>query len=153
MAERFNLTAQIQLQAPTNVTQVANQIKKQLSGVGAVDVQVKADTRALRGANDQLNNFNRAAKNSNKSVSELNRTIAESARRFSVITVATGTLLGLVNAFKNSVKGAIEFEREVVKIQQVTGKTASQLKGLTDEVTRLSTGLGASSADLLTNRS
>ena len=149
MAERFNLTAQIQLQAPTNVNQVANQIKKQLSNVGKVDVQVQADTRALRSANDQLNKFNRSARDSTKSVSELNRTIAESARRFSVITVATGTLLGLVNAFKNSVKGAIEFEREIVKIQQVTGKTANQLKGLTDEVTKLSTSLGASSADLL----
>ena len=149
MAERFNLTAQLQLQAPTNVRQVASQIEKQLAPLGKIDVQVQADTRALSGANAQLNELNKAAKASNKSVSELNRTIAESARRFSVITVATGTLLGFVNSLKNSTKAAIEFEREVVKISQVTGKSASQLKSLTDEVTRLSTSLGASSADLL----
>ena len=149
MAERFNLTAQLQLQAPTNTRQIADQIRKQLAPVGAVDVQLKADSRALRGASDQLNQLNKATKSTNKSVGELNRTIAESARRFSVITVATGTLLGFVNSLKNSTKAAIEFEREIVKIQQVTGKSATQLKALTTEVTRLSTSLGASSADLL----
>ena len=149
MAERFNLTAQLQLQAPTNTRQIADQIRKQLAPVGAVDVQLKADSRALRGASDQLNQLNKATKSTNKSVGELNRTIAESARRFSVITVATGTLLGFVNSLKNSTKAAIEFEREIVKIQQVTGKSATQLKALTSEVTRLSTSLGASSADLL----
>ena len=144
----FNLTAQLQLQAPTNTNQVVSSIKKQLSGITA-DVQVKGDPRNLAQVNKQMQNVSRSASASSKSVSNLNRNLSEAARRFSVITVATGTMLALARSIKNAVGEAIAFERELVKISQVTGKSVSQLSGLTDEITRLSTSLGASSSDLL----
>ena len=144
----FNLTAQLQLQAPTNTNQVVSSIKKQLSGITA-DVQVKGDPRNLAQVNKQMQNVSRSASASSKSVSNLNRNLSEAARRFSVITVATGTMLALARSIKNAVGEAIAFERELIKISQVTGKSVSQLSGLTDEITRLSTSLGASSSDLL----
>ena len=144
----FNLTAQLQLQAPTNTSQVVSNIKKQLSNVTA-NVQVKGDARSLAQINKQMQGVNKSASASSKSVSNLNRNLSEAARRFSVITVATGTMLALARSIKNAVGEAIAFERELVKISQVTGKTVSQLGGLTAEITRLSTSLGASSADLL----
>jgi len=147
MAQAFNLTAQLQLQSPRNVNQVVNDIRRQLKPIG---VQLKIEnTRNLARANKDLAAFSRNARDSNKNMSELNRTLQESARRFSVITIATGSFLALANAFKKSVKEAIAFERELVKISQVTGKSVSQLKELSQEVTRLSTTLGASSSDLL----
>jgi TP901 family phage tail tape measure protein len=144
----FNLTAQLQLQAPTNTSQVVGNIKKQLSGITA-DVQVKGDAGSLAKINKQMQSVNKSADASSRSVSNLNRNLSEAARRFSVITVATGTMLALARAIKNSVGEAIAFERELVKISQVTGKTVNQLTGLTEEITRLSTSLGASSKDLL----
>ena len=144
----FNLTAQLQLQAPTNTNQVVSNIKKQLSGITA-NVQVKGDPRSLAQINKQMQNVSKSASASSKSVSNLNRNLSEAARRFSVITVATGTMLALARSIKNAVGEAIAFERELVKISQVTGKSVSQLSSLTDEVTRLSTSLGASSSDLL----
>jgi len=147
MAQAFNLTAQLQLQSPRNVNQVVNDIRRQLKPVG---IQVKIEnTRNLARANKDLAAFSRNARNSNKNMSELNRTLQESARRFSVITIATGSFLALANAFKKSVKEAIAFERELVRISQVTGKTVRELSDLSNEVTRLSTALGASSSDLL----
>lgn len=148
MAERFNLTAQLQLQAPANTKQVANQIRKQLQGIGAVNVQVK-NTKSIVNANKAYQQANKSIQNTNKSASKLNTTLRESARRFSVITLATGTLLAIANEFKNATKRAIEFEVELLKISQVTGKTASQLTGLSEEVTRLSTSLGVSNKSLL----
>ena len=148
MAERFNLTAQLQLQAPTNVRQVVGDIRRQLSGL-AVDVQVKGNTRALAQVNKQMQSVSKSAGSASKNVNNLSRNLSEAARRFSVITVATGTMLALARAIKDGVGEAIQFERELVRISQVTGKTTSQLKGLTQEVTRLATGLGASSKDLL----
>ena len=44
MASRFVLTAQVQLQAPTNTRQVVNQIQRQLSGVN-MQVNYKAVNR------------------------------------------------------------------------------------------------------------
>ena len=148
MAERFNLTAQIQLQAPTNTAQVVGQIRKQLQGV-SVDVKVNANPRQIAEVNKELQNVNKAAGSSAKSVGALNTNLAAAARRFSVITVATGAFLGLARAIKNSTGEAIAFERELLKISQITGKSVSQLTGLVAEVTKLSRGLGASSSDLL----
>ena len=148
MAERFNLTAQIQLQAPTNTAQVVGQIKKQLQGIN-VDVKVKANSAQVAKLNKELQGVSKAGEASAKSVNRLNATLAQSARRFSVITVATGSFLALARGIKNGTAEAIAFERELVKISQVTGKSVSQLQGLTKEVTRLSTSLGASSSDLL----
>jgi len=150
MAQRFNLTAQLQVQANRgDINRTVQQIKKQLQPLGNVKLNVQTNAKSLAQANKQVQNFNKGIKASAKSTSELNKTLAESARRFSVITVATGTLLSLVNAFKRSTKEAIAFELELVKISQVTGKIVPRLSGLSDEVTRLSTSLGASSADLL----
>ena len=150
MAQRFNLTAQLQIQAnPNSVNQTVAKIKKQLSPISNVQMNVQANARSLAQANKQIQGVNKGFKQANKSAGELNRTLVESARRFSVITIATGSLLSLANAFKRSVKEAIAFEAELVKISQVTGRSVSNLKGLSDEVTRLSTTLGVSSASLL----
>jgi len=148
MAERFNLTAQIQLQAPRNTAQVIGDIRKQLSGITA-NVQIKGDARTLAKINKEMQGVDKSSKSASKSVGNLNKNLSEAARRFSVITVATGTMIALARAIKNAVGEAIAFERELIKISQVTGKTVSQLQGLSDEVTRLATSLGASSADLL----
>mgnify|MGYP003140565747 CR=1 FL=1 len=46
MADRFVLTAQLQLQAPTNVGQVTRQIQNQLQGVSSVvDVKISPNTQ------------------------------------------------------------------------------------------------------------
>jgi len=146
MAERFNLTAQIQLQAPRNTSNIVGDIRKQLSGITA-NVKVKGDARTLAQINKQMQGVDKAASSSAKSVGRLNRNLSEAARRFSVITVATGTMLALARAIKNAVGEAISFERELIKISQVTGKTVQNLQGLTKEVTRLSTVWGASSKE------
>ena len=147
MADKFNLTAQLQLQAPTNTRQVANTIQKDLSSAG--NIKTSFDGKSLAKANSQMRDLSKVTKDAGRQVRTLNRDIGESARRFGVITIATGSLIGFTNALKNGVKEAINFEKELIKISQVTGKTTKQLGGLTREINRLSTGLGASSKDLL----
>lgn len=150
MAQKFNLTAQLQLQAnQSNINQVVSQVQKQLAPLGNIKLKTIIDGRSLAQASQQMGQFNKYAQSSAKSVGELNRTLAESARRFSVITVATGSLLSLVNAFKKSVSAAIEFDSELVKIEQVTGSGGRAIADLSDEVRRLSTSLGVSSSELI----
>jgi hypothetical protein len=148
MSSGFNLTAQLQLQAPTNTKQVAGQIQSGLGNI-TIPVQIQADPKALGGLNNQLKTTQKTALATGKNMAFLNRNIAEAARRFSVITVATGSFIALARGIKNSVKAAVEFERELIKISQVTGKNVSQLRGLTSEVTNLSTGLGVANQSLL----
>ena len=151
MAQQFNLTAQINLQSPKNVGKVVSDIQRQLrgSGLNTVNIKVKADPRSMAQTNRELQNVGKNSRGAAKDINTLNRSLKEATRRFSVITLATGTLLSFVTGIKNSTKAAIEFERELIKISQVTGKSVQQLQGLTKEVTRLSTAFGVSSADLL----
>ena len=151
MAQQFNLTAQINLQSPKNVGKVVSDIRRQLqgSGLNTVNIKVKADARSMAQTNKQLQNVSKSSKAAAKDIGTLNRNLQEATRRFGVITLATGTLLSFVTGLKNSTKAAIEFERELIKISQVTGKSVQQLQSLTKEVTRLSTAFGVSSADLL----
>jgi len=151
MAQQFNLTAQINLQSPKNVGRVVSDIQRQLkgSGLNTVNIKVKADPRSMAQTNKQLQGVSKNSRAAAKDINTLNRSLQEATRRFSVITLATGTLLSFVTGIKNSTKAAIEFERELIKISQVTGKSVQQLQGLTKEVTRLSTAFGVSSADLL----
>ena len=60
MASRFVLTAQVQLQAPTNTRQVVNQIQQQLRGVN-VQVNLQGGQQAAK----QVNNLNKATKGKN----------------------------------------------------------------------------------------
>ena len=148
MGERFNLTAQLQLQAPTNTRQVISQIRSQLQGVN-VNVQVTANSRSISQVNSSLQNTTRQANDAARSIGFLNKNLSEAARRFGVITLATGTMLSFAQSVKRAFGEAVEFERELIRIAQTTGKSVKELSDLSNEVTRLATSLGVSSSSLL----
>lgn len=141
---QFVLTAQLQLQAPNNVAQVVNQIQSQLNGV-SVNVQVQGTAQANRQVQQLSQNLNTA----NSAASNLGRTFALSFRRFAAFAVATRAVSLFTNTLSKAVEEAIDFERQLVKISQVTGKSLSDLRDLTNEITRLATGFGVSSKELI----
>ena len=148
MANKFVLTAQVALQAPTNTRQVLNQIRSQIGKI-SVDLSVNANASQLGAVSNQLNTVNKNAKAANASVSELGKTIGIAARRFGAISLATGTFLSLTRAIKGSIGDAIEFERQMIVLAQTTEKSTKDLGDLYKEINRLSTGLGVSSDGLL----
>jgi hypothetical protein len=143
MASKFAITAELNLQTK-NLSQVVNNLKRQFQGI---DFNIKI--KDLANAESQVRGIGKAADGASKSIGSLGSSIADAAKRFSAITLATGTFVGLTRAIKNAVGDAIEFEREMVKIAQATGKTVSQLRGLELEVGNIATGMGASSKELI----
>ena len=141
---KFVLTAQLQLQAPTNVGQVVNQIQSQLKGV---NVNIQAQTAAK--AQQQVKNLSGALADADKSAQKLGNSFNVSLRRFTALAVATRAVSLFTNTLGNAVRSAIDFERELIKISQVTGKSMQDLRGLTQEITRLSTSLGVASESIL----
>ena len=81
---QFVLTAQLQLQAPTNIGQVVNQIQQQLNGV-TVNVQVQGGQQAVT----QVNNVAQACQQANTVAGRLGQTMALSIRRFAAFSIAT----------------------------------------------------------------
>ena len=160
MAQKFNIVAQLNLQGPTNVKAVVNDIKRQLSGVNA-NVNVQLDKRAVSSINeaskklsslgtsakkstDSLNKLNKANKSTGQGMANTARNMNEAAtaahnfgkqsqlavKRFAAFTVGAGIIGGFVTAIKKGTVAAIEFEREMVKVAQVTGQAMNSLGGV-----------------------
>ena len=141
---KFVLTAQLQLQAPRNASQVLNQIRSQLSGV-QVPISVKGAAQATK----QVNNLAAASQKANSAAQSMGKSFGLAIKRFAAFTVASRAVSLVTNTLAGAVDEAIDFQREMVKISQVTGKTVKQLKGLQQTITNLSVTLGTSSKDLL----
>ena len=141
---RFVLTAQLKLQAPTNVTQVVNQMRSQLKGL-SVPVQVNGASTATK----QIKQITAATKQATGAAHNMGKSFGLALKRFAAFTVASRAVSLFTNSMAAAVDESIAFQRELVKISQVTGKSVRDLKGLNNEITRLATSLGTSSTELL----
>jgi TP901 family phage tail tape measure protein len=141
---RFVLTAQLQLQAPNNVAQVVRQIQSQLNNVN-VNLNIQNAARTQR----QLQQITTQAQAAGTAADRMGRAFALSVRRFAAFSIATRAVGLFTSTLSKAVQTAIDFERELVKISQVTGESISKLKGLTNTIGELSTTLGVSSTSLI----
>ena len=204
MASGFNLTAQLNLKGPTNVSVIVSDIKKQLGSINAsVNLTVApAAAKNISQLNASLQTFNKtltvtttnatatanALRNLGTAIGSINaaslpqtlnnaasatnklaqassntaRQLAASTtemtefgkqsglaiRRFAAFSTVTGVVYGLSNAINNGIRAYIDYDKELVKLQQVTGQSAAGLKGLENTITTLATSLGVGSAEL-----
>ncbi len=150
-----------------NLNRAFTQLNTTLAGVSK---HAQSAQTAINGIANTLNSFSTKARGSvaqvnniTKSMNSISRSSRVAAtdmeafgkeaglaiKRAGAFTIATGAIFGLVRAVSGGVSSAIEFERGIVKLNQVTKISVTGLRGLNDEITRLSTGLGVSSASLL----
>jgi TP901 family phage tail tape measure protein len=206
MAQGFNLTAQLNLVGPTNVRQIASQIRRDLGTVDAT-VNFKLDpaatknvtalntalkqlnttlnatnTSATSAANaiknlsssinsvkannlsKQLNSAAKATSNLNKSNNKIQSSIAGASnemqefgkqaglavRRFTAFATVTSVIYGLTNSINRGVQAFIDYDKELVRLQQVTGQSLKGLSSLQSAITNLATSLGVGSKELTT---
>ena len=141
---KFVLTAQLQLQAPNNVKQVVNQIQSQLKGIN-----VNVNVQGAQQAQTQVQNLAKSTQDAATASQKLGKNFGQAIRRFSALAIATRAVSLFTNTLGEAIRESIAFERELIKISQVTGNTIKQLSFLTKTVSDLSTGLGVSSSSLL----
>jgi len=141
---KFVLTAQLRLQAPTNTRQVLNQMRGELKGL-SVPVTVKGSVQAEK----QIKKVTAATQKASNAANVMGKSFGVALKRFAAFTVASRAVSLFSNTLANAVDEAIDFQNEMVKVSQVTGKTIRGLGGLSKEITRLSTSLGASSKELI----
>ncbi len=207
MAKGFNLTAEINLRGPSNLRQVASNIRKQLGNINAnVNVQINQQTaKQISIANKSFSQFNKTLKqtqtiasSTSKSLSQLansagklssnlqkvpaqiasaaqganqisqsnqkaaqatnaltsefaefGRQSALAVRRFAAFATVTGVIYKVSNAVTSATKDFLDFEKELIKVAQVSRTPVAQLDFLTKNITRLSTNLGVASKDLV----
>ena len=135
---RFVLTAQMMVQAPKNLGNVSKQIRSQLANINA-PVNVNAATKDVA----------KNAELASSSMYQFGKSVGLAAKRFAAYAIATSVMFKITGAMAEATQAAVKFERELIKVGQVTGSSMNALKGLTDEISRLATGLGVSSQSLV----
>jgi TP901 family phage tail tape measure protein len=106
------------------------------NSLGRVSTQSAAVSSSIRSASSEMAEFGKQS--------------ALAIRRFAAFSVATGAVYALARAVTSAYGEFVIFNKEFVRLQQVTESTKSGLSGLSSEITRLSTTLGVSSSELLT---
>jgi TP901 family phage tail tape measure protein len=158
MAGPFNIVAQLQLQAPSNVQSVVSTIQRQLSGITAT-VNIRVDpqaTQGLQALNNQLNSVQTSLRNTTHASQEAASAMENfgiqaglAARRYTAFLVAGGAIVGFINELRHGVSEALNFQREMVRLSQIGTESAGSLRDMQNTVTRLATAWGVSSRELL----
>jgi TP901 family phage tail tape measure protein len=146
-----------QVQGLTKSLQQANAQGATLSStMSTLATSLQKIANSSKATSSNLNNTANAANQVGKSVQQAATQVEEfgrisglALRRYAGFTVATTVTFGFARAISNAFSEAIKFERELIKVAQVTGNSVSNLKSLTSEIGRLSTSLGVSSTELL----
>ena len=152
MAEKFVLTAQLNTQLNmASVRATVTQLRTQLQGINIKlnvtgGAQVNKQMQNIANTTDKVNKKVKTGKNL---LGDFGHAGALAAKRFAAFSIATAGFIAFVSAIKNGVKEAIAFERQMIRISQVTGMTMNELSGLKDAITGLATGLGVSSEKLV----
>ena len=158
MAEKFNLTANVLLKGPSNLKQFIDKLNKRVGGVTAsVNLKVKQSgiknvtlaSKALDKAAKSANTTAKETKAATTAIGALGEQAAISAKRFGAFVLATAAFRNLIDSIRSGVKEAIDFQDEVVKIAQVTGRSVVDMRRLTDEIGRISKQFGVSSRNIL----
>ena len=196
MAQSFNITAKLNIQAPTNLNQVRSSIASNLKSIPVnLSFQVPKNlssklnqlNRAIPTFSNNLDKMSASAKGAVAAINQLNsafqkfqaqstnfggaakqfssisRSVAQASketktfgeqagialRRFSAFAVGASALVGTVQSLKTAIKEAGDFQNELVRLSQVTSRPLVGLKGISDQVTELSTTFGVSSKDII----
>ena len=98
--------------------------------------------------NNQVTRANQALKSQAGLVGTLGKRFSSVAKQAIAFGAISRPIYDLQRALTGAVRDAVEFEREIVRISQVTGNTVSQLDSLTTQITSLSKELGISANEL-----
>ena len=114
----------------------ANSSKNAANATAAV---TKATSNAAKSANQARTAMEQFGKQSGLAI-----------KRFAAFSSVTTVIYGLTNAIIDGYKEFLVFNKEIVRLSQVTNKSVADLGGITQEISRLSSTIGVASSDLIT---
>jgi hypothetical protein len=140
----FNLTANLNVAVNTGALKAAaNQINSTLGSVNNLKIGTNSATFAsIRPLKAQIVESTDAIENFGKQA-------GFAAKRFAAFSVTAGAMIGFIQTIKSAVGAAIDFDREMIRLSQVSNDSVQDVANVGQEITRLSTGLGVSSQDLV----
>ena len=147
---KFSLTAQLNLQAPTNTKQILNKIKSDLKGV-SVPIEAKGGASTVKELNKVAKSTQDVQKQTKAAATQFDRlgkSVGRALTHVARFDVARRIFYGFASAVEQGITDAIQFERELLRVSQVAQTSMKNLQGLSKTITNLSTSLGVTSGSL-----
>lgn len=106
-------------------------------------------TKSVNSTTTAINKVSKSTKIARTAMEEFGHQAGLAIKRFAAFAGVTSVVFAFTNALSSAFKEFITFNDQIVKLSQITGKSVGEMQGLSDEVTRLSVGLGVSSSKLI----
>lgn len=167
---KANVTIAVDKNANTNLKNLNKTLAQTEAHLKSIQASAAAASKSLKTLGSSVKTGAAATQKMTKSASQTNAVLAKTARgaaevaaeveefgrvsglairRFAGFTIATGVIFGFINAVKQGVTEAIKFEREIIRLAQVSGTSVQGMNLLSNEITRLATTLGVASSELV----
>jgi len=143
----LNATLDATVISARNASRAITNLGTAINNIGGRNVQqnMAAVTATTQNLTRNLTSVNRGAQLASTQMEEFGRQSALAIRRFAAFSIVTSTVYSFINALSKGVDEFIKFDKEFVRLQQVTGESAKGLQSLASEITRLSTQYGVAS--------
>lgn len=135
--------------ATKDVVGFASAMNRMNSSIQAVQGNFSRLAGSARTVSAAMNTVQKSSQSVANSVKTIGTTLGETTRKFLSFSVAATVVAGVAVSLKRGADSALEFDRELVRIKQVSEGSTVGIKGISDEISRLSTSLGVSSAALV----
>lgn len=133
-----------------NNTLSLNQSLRELSGsLGSIQTSSNAAASGVNRTSQSVGKVSKDIKIARTEMEEFGRQSSLAVRRFAAFSGPTILIFSLTSAITSAFRAFIDFDKQLVKLQQVTGRGAIGVKILQDEITNLATSLGVGSASLI----
>lgn len=150
---KFVLTAKLKLASPSvaNIDSVRNDIVKRLKNVDlGVNVKLtEKDVRQVKNVTKELAKTKDVLNDAASSAEAFGKNSALAVKRFSGFVVGTFAFRALINSLKESFSRAVEFEKELTKISQVTNIAVKDLNRLSNQISEVAKKYGVAGSDIL----
>ena len=142
-----NLTKNINIlkSASTSANSQLTKLTKHFQSLSSSSGSLAKSQSSLQNALSKTGNQAHAA---GSEIEAFGKDAALAVRRFAAFTVATGVIFGFVRAIQTATKAALDYEREITKVIQVTGAGAASINQLKGTIDDLSTSLGVDANEL-----
>ena len=145
----FNITAQIHLQAP-NVKAFSRDLQNQLKDP-KLSVNLQGGPQTVKGLNKvakATKEIEKESKRAGKGADYMGRQLGSAFKQIVKYDIARRIFSLFADAIESGVRDAIAFERAMVKVAQVSGASAREMKNLEQSISRVAKQFGVSSQSL-----
>ena len=123
----FNLTAQLNVALNTaSLKNAANTINSQLKDVGAVSLGIPKNDA------DSLKQIRVQAAEASTAMEQFGRQSGLAAKRFVAFTLTAGAIITFTSSLKQALTAAVEFDREMIRLTQVSTDSVGQVGAVGD---------------------